>query len=102
MSIIERNLEQDESVSRFFDRVCNLNPINKIEDYTFIILGEIGPSGKTWLCNQLKGRGFKAFEISGDVFRYIVDYLDGKNHYIVDEEQKCIVCIINRIIRAKY
>ena len=64
-------------------------------EYTYIIMGEPGPTGKTWLCDGLKMFGFKAFEITEDVMD-LVSYNDGKNHYIINDANKQITIILNK------
>lgn len=65
--------------------------------YTFIILGKVGPTGKTWLCRELRSRGFDAIELAPTVYAE-VSYKDNHNHLIVDEEQNCVTIILNRLL----
>lgn len=58
---------------------------------TYIILGKSGPTGKTWLWNELRKYGFKAFEITEDILRYGVKFEDNKNHCIVGLEHVTII-----------
>lgn len=64
--------------------------------YTFIIMGKPGPTGKTRLCDNLNKAGFKAFEVS-EYLTGMVEYLDNENHYLVDETHKTVTIILNRI-----
>lgn len=64
------------------------------KDYTFIVLGRPGPTGKTWLTNGLKEYGFTAFEVSEAVGCF-VEYLDNKNHIIENHISKSITIILN-------
>ena len=67
----------------------------RLRDYTVVILGKSGPTGKTWLCTALKEHGFNAVEISEDIM-YLVDYgLDDRNHCFVNHEQKLVTVILN-------
>lgn len=46
---------------------------------TYIICGKNGPTGKTWLCDELKRLGHNAIEVSGGL-NDLVDYRDNENH----------------------
>jgi hypothetical protein len=48
-------------------------------DPCYIICGKGGPTGKSWLCNELKKAGHTAIEISEGINRF-VDYHDNENH----------------------
>lgn len=71
------------------------NHIRGAEEYTYIILGKQGPTGKTWLCDHLRNADYRAFEISMDI-NNLVNYTDDKNHYIIDGIEKTITIILNR------
>ena len=64
------------------------------QEYTYIILGEPGPTGKTRLTNELINRGFDAFEITADILG-LVSYNDNKNHYMVDHYAEQVVIVLN-------
>ena len=70
------------------------------QDYTFVIMGRSGPTGKTWLYNQLRNHGFNAFEISEHIYDK-VDYHDNDNYYIPDHPYKQIVIILNRDLQKE-
>jgi nicotinamide riboside kinase len=67
------------------------------KDYTYIILGRSGKTGKTWLCNELRAHGLNAFEISEDICDF-VQYKDGENHLLVNDYDKQVTIILNRSI----
>lgn len=46
---------------------------------TYIVCGKIGPTGKTWLCNELRKAGHTAIEISEGLVNF-VNYCDDENH----------------------
>ena len=72
------------------------NKINR-NDWTINITGRIGPTGKTWLCNELVKAGYKAKELSQfTMARLLSD--DGMNHVIVDEDVKQVVVVLNEIL----
>lgn len=70
------------------------NGIPQDDDYIFVILGKPGPSGKTWLCNQLRGLGYTVYELTHGVHNFI-DFTDEKNHYVVDHIEKQVIIILN-------
>lgn len=49
------------------------------DDPIYIICGKSGPTGKTWIWNELKKRGYNAIEISEGIGGF-VEYPDNKNH----------------------
>lgn len=59
------------------------------EKRTYIICGRTGPTGKTWLWNELRRAGHNAIEISEGLNGF-VDYHDNKNHML----ECCFGCII--------
>ena len=63
--------------------------------WTYIILGKVGPTGKTHLCNMLCENGYNAFEISEEIWD-LVKYNDNKNHYKIDYSKKQVVIILNK------
>lgn len=69
-----------------------------IRDYTYVILGRSGPTGKTWLWDKLKSNGFEVLELSETIYK-LVNYADSDNHVLVDDLHKAIVIILNRSLR---
>ena len=69
--------------------------IKDAHDYTYIILGKVGPTGKSRLCKELKNAGFNAFEITESIYN-LVEYNDTMNHMIVDPHRKYVVIVLNR------
>lgn len=63
-------------------------------DYTYVILGRSGPTGKTWLRTQLIEEGYNAVELSEDIIG-LVEYKDSKNHFIVNRMQKMVIVVLN-------
>lgn len=62
----------------FILSVVKDNP-EAIKNDRFIIMGKTGPTGKTWLTEQLRSIGCDAIELSEDICGY-VDYTDFENH----------------------
>lgn len=69
-------------------------------DYTYVILGRSGPTGKTWLRNYLVEAGYNAVELSEDIIG-LVEYKDDKNHFIVNRMQKMVLIVLNHSIRKE-
>jgi hypothetical protein len=67
-------------------------------EFTYIIIGRSGPTGKTWLCSKLNACGYKAIEISEDIYHF-VDYIDDKNHFHVNNAKKYVVIGMNKLLR---
>ena len=66
------------------------------KERTYIIMGPSGPTGKTWLCNELNNHGFNAIEITDDIFQ-LVEYLHTEENYVRrDPCTKHTVIILNR------
>ena len=86
----------NQSANRIFIHIIRDQQGN-VKDYTYIILGRPGKTGKTWLCNELRVHGFNAFEISEDIYD-LVRYNDEENHYIVNDIDKQVTIILNRSI----
>lgn len=61
---------------------------------TFIICGKPGPTGKTWLRNQLRALGWNAVELPMDATPFIT-YNDDENHIIQDNFENIVVVILN-------
>lgn len=50
------------------------------KECTYLIDGRIGPTGKTWLCNQLNESGFKAYEVEEEMWTMYI-HRDRSNCY---------------------
>lgn len=77
-----------------------LNIIKSIEkcafktSTTFIITGKNGSTGKTYLTNLLKKKGFSVIEITEDLLG-IVSYVDDKNHIVLNRFEDVTTVILN-------
>lgn len=69
-----------------------------LKDYTVIIAGKTGPTGKTTLCKLLINAGVRAIEISESLNNY-VDYTirNNQNDMIINEENETVLVILNRL-----
>lgn len=68
--------------------------------YTFIVIGKVGHTGKTWTTIGLRKYGFNALELSESIYN-LVDYRDRKNHVIEDEFERTITIILNETLEDK-
>lgn len=91
------NLERDKDLTatKVYEHILNSGEIAK--EFTYIILGRSGPTGKTRLLKRLLDREFKAFEITESIFD-VIDYTDANNHFIVDPYYKKVVIVLNNYI----
>lgn len=71
--------------------------LGNAKEYTYIILGRVGPTGKTYMCKRLKENGYVAFEISPNIYD-LVDYVDTKNHYRIDHDNKVVTIVLNEAL----
>jgi hypothetical protein len=72
-------------------------------EYTYIIMGRTGATGKSWLCEGLKMNGFNAIEISESVYPFVCygksrRTPDENNHIIINETYKYVVIILNEYL----
>lgn len=65
--------------NEILEQILKERETNSISEY--IILGKSGPTGKTWLWDQLRKNGLNATELSEQLIR-LVTYGDDDNHYI--------------------
>lgn len=70
------------------------DPDNPHDNYVFVILGPVGPTGKTWLRDKLNSEGYTAYELAPATYKFI-EFNDKKNHYVVDHLDKLVTVILN-------
>ena len=72
------------------------------EKYTYIILGKNGPTGKTWLWNQLRKNGLNAIEVTEYLLGIInIDRDNKRNYFITDDYYNTVIIVLNSpILRA--
>ena len=85
------------TVTAIRDSIINSTKLFDPKEYTYIITGRIGPTGKTWLCNALRSNGLNAVEITELVYD-IVNYNDNRNHFRRDVANKMCVIVLNKEI----
>lgn len=64
---------------------------------TYVILGKSGPTGKTWLYNELRYRHLNAIEISEQIHG-LVQYNDDHNHYFEPMFGLTRVIVLNKLL----
>lgn len=83
------------SPERIFYEISN---DKSIRDYTYVIMGKSGPTGKTWLWDMLHVSGFDAVEISEET-QNLIGYVDSDNHCKVDDFHQTVIIILNQSLR---
>lgn len=91
------NEHYDWTPQEILHSIIDTNRIFREDEYTYIIMGQHGPTGKTWLCNALKAEGFNAIEITELIYD-LVDYCDNKNHFRRDIINKRVVIVLNKLM----
>ena len=64
-----------------------------------IICGRTGPTGKTWLWNELRRAGHNAIEISEGINAFI-DYRDNENHMV--DFGHSVIIILNKTLDREW
>lgn len=70
-----------------------------IRSYRFFVMGETGPTGKSWLTDRLREIGCDVVELSEDIYEF-VDYKDYENHYLIDPFKKITIIILNQPLKS--
>lgn len=70
------------------------------KNYTYIILGRPGPTGKTWLTTELKKAGYNAMELSEFVGE-LIRYDDDRNHIRFDPIDDVVIIVLNKPLERK-
>lgn len=97
MALNERKL-MNWSTNRIFKTIID-SPNTYPKDYTYLILGQVGPTGKTWLTNELVHHEYKAFDLAEDLYN-LLDYRnDTDNICVVNHVQKFVTIVLNRRIK---
>lgn len=67
------------------------------KDYTIIILGKSGPTGKTYLTNKCITNGYHAVDITEKLLgNHVRISGDDENHYNIDEINRLITVVLNK------
>lgn len=90
--------------SRSYDTASNIYTAitsDKIlREYTVVITGRYGPTGKTTLCKLLVNAGINAIEIS-EILNNRIIYLDkNSNDILIDDDNKIVLVVLNRLRSA--
>lgn len=69
----------------------------RLQDYTVVIIGTPGPTGKTTLCKLLISAGIKAIDISESLDSHVAYLYPNDNDIDIDWENKIVLVILNRL-----
>lgn len=84
------------SPSEILDYICHHCISSELAKRTkYIILGKPGCTGKTWLTDQLRERGYNSTEITEEVVG-LVNFNDDKNHVIEDPYGRHMIIVLNK------
>lgn len=87
---------RNPSNDKILDVICNNG--RHYKNYTFIITGKPGPTGKTCLTTALRRNGFNAHDISEPMMSFMrlgeFEFKDDGNH-IMELPDKCILIVLN-------
>lgn len=64
-------------------------------EMTYLVMGKGGPTGKTWLVNQLKEAGYRAIDMTEDAFEFIISRKTSGNYVKVDKSNKVVYISLN-------
>lgn len=74
--------------------------IERYKNYTYIVLGKGGPSGKSWITRSLRDNDLHAVEITENLLGF-VEYKDDDNHMIWDDYHETCIIILNKVDRNR-
>lgn len=66
-------------------------------EMTYLVMGQPGPTGKSWLVNQLKEAGYRAIDVMNGAWEFIEPLEINGNYMRVDEENKVVYISLNDI-----
>lgn len=93
----KKAVRRENPPSRILDKILK-DP--KGNGRIYIILGRPGLTGKTWLANKLKERGYPVIELSERINSF-VDYYDDENHVLYDLLDGEVVIILNELFKEE-
>ena len=76
-----------------------LEEFENSKDYTYMIMGNCGPTGKTWLCEGLRQYGYNAVDLNDIIFNYVIYRYRG-NHYHIDHRNKTVIIVLNKFLEG--
>lgn len=65
------------------------------KEYTYLITGRPGPTGKTWLAARLNEAGLKAIDISERLIRLVEVKDMAGNYFTIDHVNKVVYIVLN-------
>lgn len=87
--------------SRSYDTASNIYSAivsnQTLREYTVVITGRYGPTGKTTLCKLLVNAGINAIEISETLNNRVIYLYKNDNDVLIDDDNKIVLVVLNRI-----
>ena len=87
--------------SRSYDTASNIYSAivsnQTLREYTVVIAGRYGPTGKTTLCKLLVNAGINAIEISETLNNRVTYLYKNDNDVLIDDDNKIVLVVLNRI-----
>lgn len=93
----ERDEETRQKPAFILNEIIKNKTLYEPDKFTAVVMGRVGPTGKSWIRQKLTENGYKAVEITGSIYDH-VEYNDNKNRLIVDPVEGTITIILNRLI----
>lgn len=69
------------------------------KEMTYLVMGRGGPTGKTWLVDQLTSAGYRAVDIAEGAFEFIISRRTRGNYMKVDVNNKIVYISLNDFVR---
>ena len=66
-------------------------------EMTYLVMGKGGPTGKSWLVNQLKEAGYRAIDVTEDAFEFVISRKTSGNYMKIDRMNKIVYISLNDI-----
>lgn len=66
--------------------------------YTYIVDGNRGPTGKSWLTIKLREHGYNALDVSELLLNHDYNYTNDSNTVSIDRDSKVVYIVLNAIL----
>lgn len=70
-------------------------------EMTYLVMGRGGPTGKTWLVDQLTNAGYRAIDIAEGAFEFIISRQTKGNYMKIDTKNKIVYISLNEPVGCK-
>lgn len=88
------SIRENPTPREIYDAITR-HKIGDVKTKTYIITGKVGPTGKTWLWNELRRSGHKAIEITEQLGPFVT-YNDDRNHCVEVGLGNAVLIILNK------